>query len=428
MTSDDTAVADDQVLQANNYTADMTHENPDQVIGGGAINEKKRTFLDRGEGSKQTKLDSGSTTAFQGTRNQAHFLQAMEGLDRYPNYLAKWNNEEAEELEQALLQRLEKVREQRRYTGSQHERLQQVVEKVCREEPTWREFLQPPQSWDEVRTSGILDDRISNTIFRSKFFRESKNHTVPSVQEVLSGSGQRVELEAGYLEEVMDEEVSDVYSFPLLSEAFCVRLQAYMQIIMDEIDKSKDPDFMAGGQRRVRNLDNLGLSWLNDLLFHLVVRPISRHLYQEMEMGGDSENDTGDLDWRHAFLAAYSADPNQHKPRQRLVPHTDDAEVTLNVCVGDVFEGGDLQFWGLRGTQTAGTLMGEYTPKRGRALLHAGRQLHEVTDVTAGDRFALIMWTRSWSGIRSTTCPCCWLNRRSDGGQTTSCICSARWN
>ena len=198
---------------------------------------------------------------------------------------------------------------------------------------------------------------------------------------------------------------------------------------MKELDKIKDPNFIAVGKQSVRNLDNIGLSWLNDILFQLVVRPISRHLYQQSEMGGQKENSTGDLDWRHGFIAAYAANPDAHRPRQRLVPHTDDAEVTLNICIGDVFEGGNLRFWGLRGTDMAGQLVGEYTPQPGRALLHAGRQLHEVTEVTSGERFALIMWTRSWSGVRSTTCPCCWLNRRTVGSQSTgSCICSARWN
>ncbi len=395
----------------------MKDDSPDQVIGGGAINEKKRTFLFDGV-PKEPALVGNSV--FQGTHNQAHFLHAMEGLDRYPNYVARWNADDSEELERALERRLEKVRQQRRDTQEQRERLQQMIQNICQQEPEWKTLLEPPQTWDEVRQSGIFDARTNSAIFRSKCFHPSLNYTVPSVPEVLAGR-ERVELDAGYLEEIMEEEVFDVYSFPLLSDSFCIRIQAYMQRMMVELDKTKDPDWMAGGQRSVRNLDHLGLAWLNDLLFQLVVRPISRHLYQHTEMGA------GDLDWRHGFLAAYAANPNVHQPRQRLVPHTDDAEVTLNICIGDIFEGGSLQFWGLRGTDMAGKLVGEYIPQRGRALLHAGRQLHEVTEVTSGDRFALILWTRCWGGIRSTTCPCCWLNRRTNGGQA-SCICSARWN
>jgi hypothetical protein len=346
----------------------------------------------------------------------------MEGLNRYPNYVARWAPEDADELEQALIQRLETVRHQRRSTESQRERMLEIVERLCEKEKHWNDLLRPPNSWSELQQSGILDDRARDAIFRSKFFRSSPNHTVPSVQEVLDGTS-KVELDAGYLEDLMDEEAYDVYSFPLLSDSFCDRIQAYMRRINEELEECKDPDFFSGGQRTARNLDNVGLGWLNNLLFQLVVRPISRQLYQETEMGGAH----GDLDWRHGFITAYSADPDTHKPRERLVPHTDDAEVTLNVCIGDVFIGGNLIIRGLRGTGRAGQVVGEYTPERGRALLHAGRQFHEVTQVTSGDRFALIMWTRSWRGIRATTCPCCWLNRRQDAGPS-SCTCGERWN
>jgi hypothetical protein len=156
-------------------------------------------------------------------------------------------------------------------------------------------------------------------------------------------------------------------------------------------------------------------------MLHLILRPMSAHLYQETENMGKA----GDLDWRQGYVTAYSVSPTQSKPRQRLVPHTDDSEVTLNICLGDVFEGGLLHFWGLRGSQDSGgsTHSGEYQPQVGRALLHSGRQLHEVTEITAGNRFAYIMWARSWSGTRATTCPCCWLNRREDN----SCTCGPRW-
>jgi hypothetical protein len=129
-----------------------------------------------------------------------------------------------------------------------------------------------------------------------------------------------------------------------------------------------------------------GLSWwLNDLLFHLVLRPISRQLYQE------TETLLGDLHWRQGYIAAYSASPSPTEPRRRLVLHTDDSEVTLNTNIDDVFEGGLLERRGLRGMADAGDLYGEYQPQIGRALIHAGRHLHEVSPIGSGDRFAYIM-------------------------------------
>ena len=398
------------------------NQDPDDVIGGGAINEKKRTFRQGTAVPGETVPKTPDSRVFRGTHNQAHFLHAMEGLDRYPNYLARWTPEDMDELEQALVNRLAKVREQRQSATSLRDRILAMVEALCEKEQQWNDLLRTPGSWEEFQQSGILDDRARDAIFRSKFFRSRRNHTVPSIQDVLDGKA-KVELDAGYLENLVDEETSDVYSFPLLSDSFCDRIQAYTRRITQELEESKDLDFLPGARRMARNLDNVGLAWLNDLLFQLVVRPISRELFQETEMGGEQ----GDLDWRHGYITAYTTDPDVQIPRQRLVPHTDDSEVTLNVCIGDVFEGGGLTFQGLRGTIQAGEVGGEYTPERGRALLHAGRQFHEVTDVTSGDRYALIMWTRSWGGIRSNTCPCCWLNRRQDTGPS-SCICGERWN
>lgn len=392
--------------------------NPAEEIGGGAINEKKRVFQDATMGQTLERKH-----AFDGS-NKSNFLHAMEGLERYPNYLSRWSNVDIDELEGALLEKLQKVRQQKNERQEKLDALQKVIQRICEKEPEWKEFVEAPKDWDRIRAE-ILDEQAVKALFRNKIFRASENNTIPTVEQVLSGE-RRVDLDAGYLEELMDEEAYDVYSFPLLSSSFCVKLHTFFRRVMEEAEDEQSTHQIRG----VRNLDLVGLSWVNDLLLHLITRPISRHLYQTTEMGGSSELGSkveADLDWRHGFIAAYSATPNAHKPRQRLVPHTDDAEVTLNVCVGDEFEGGKLRFWGLRGSSDGGKLVAEYTPQVGRALLHAGRQLHEVTEVESGDRFALVMWTRSWSGIRSTTCPCCWLNRRT-GDDQKNCICGKRWN
>jgi len=430
--SNDRNTLSTHTLHTNGGRHIMKEHDPHDSIGGGAINEKIRTFR-RGTtssilASTTHRIEEPSTTTqvFRGTKNQAHFLHAMEGLDRYPNYISRWTSEDVEELENALLNRLERVRQQRQTTELQRERILAIVTSLCEKEHEWKAMLQPPTSWDELRQLKILDERTHNAIFRSKFFQSSgNNHTIPSIQEVLDGHS-RVGLDVPYLLDLIDEEMMDVYSFPLLTDSFCDRIQAFMTRVTKEVEqvtKDIDDDILAGSLQRTRNLDNIGLSWLNDLLFQLIVRPISRQLYQEAEMGGTN----GDLDWRHGYITAYSADPDIEKPRQRLVPHTDDSEVTLNVCIGGNFEGGQLVFRGLRGTVRPGEVVGGYTPERGRALLHAGRQFHEVTEVTSGDRFALIMWTRSWGGIRSKTCPCCWMNRRQED-RVSSCICGDRWN
>jgi hypothetical protein len=234
-----------------------------------------------------------------------------------------------------------------------------------------------------------------------------------------------------------------VYSLPLLSPAFCQQVREYIQAFTKLAQERAPPDEGVHSDLLVRNewnnsiglrrpidLDTVGLQWINDLLFHLIMRPISRHLFLKTETWKD-------LDWRQGYIAAYAARPSTDKPRERLVTHTDDSEVTLNVCLGEPDHvGGHVEFRNLRGAASKDGNEGQELlgtverPNVGRALLHAGRHFHTVTRVESGNRFALIVWARSWQGVRAQQCPCCWLNRRPGSvlQETNDCVCGARWN
>lgn len=87
---------------------------------------------------------------------------------------------------------------------------------------------------------------------------------------------------------------------------------------------------------------------------------------------------------RHGYIVGYEPKtegqkaPSHPSRRSRLVPHTDDSEVTLNVCLGRDFSGGQLRVMGSRGTGSEMREEAVITPKVGHAVLHAGRKLHEV--------------------------------------------------
>ena len=172
--------------------------------------------------------------------------------------------------------------------------------------------------------------------------------------------------------------------------------------------------------RRPIDLDQIGLKWLNNLLFNIIMKPLAHFLFNETECNGN-------LDWRQGYVAGYSNTPSEKAgvTRDHLVAHTDDSEVTLNICLGEYFEGGELIFHGLRGDTNNKKTVGTYNPTSGRAVMHAGRHLHSVRNVDLGNRYVLIIWGRSWNGVRKTTCPCCWLNRRKNN---VSCICGSMWN
>jgi len=403
-------------------------EHPDSV-GGGAINEKIRTYDETAGQSTHAKNSTQqqittTTTTYNPSSVPSHLYHALEGLDRYPNYLHRWNMSDIDRLEQSLEDQLALVRQQRATVQERRDGCARVVQAMLQDHPQrtkWQKILEPCQTWDQVRDR-ILDARAAHAIFRSPMFRDSNKSnksTIPSVQDVMNGRTV-VHLDPGRLEALLDEELYDVYSFRLLSTEFCQSLREFVQEL-SLWSETKMPDSDSNNQylgKRPFNLDMIGLGWVNDLLFQLVMRPIARHLFFESEQLQD------DLDWRNGYIAGYSSQPNAVKPRERLVTHTDDSEVTMNICLGDVFQGGALEFRGLRGTPEEGQLLGTFEPQIGLALLHAGRHFHDVTQVTSGDRFAYIMWARSWNGIRRQKCPCCWLNRRQD----STCVCGSRWN
>ena len=399
------------------------NDDPDQRpiteggIGGGRINEKMRTFRGPSDNNGDEAIVDATQNHYEPSKKSAHLYHALEGLDRYPNYLARWNAEDIDRLEESLEEKLTIVRNQRETVQARHQSANQLVQALLRSErqnkdSRWERFLKRCETWDEVRER-ILHPQAAKAIFSSKMFQARRNNTVPSVEDVVSGQIS-VEIDPGRLETLLDEELYDVYSFRLLSDDFCNNLREFVRELAVLSEAEDGTNF----GKRPFNLDMIGLDWVNDLLFHLVMRPISRQLFLE------SEDLQKDLDWRNGYIAGYSAKPGAGKPRERLVTHTDDSEVTLNVCLGDIFEGGLLEFRGLRGTPEEGQLLGEFQPQQGLALIHAGRHFHDVTQVTSGDRFAYIMWARSWAGIRAQTCPCCWLNRR----QGTDCVCGSRWN
>ena len=280
------------------------------------------------------------------------------------------------------------------------------------DESVWKDLwiYSQPTDWSHIRR--ILDEKAASAILPPPSNQQPDG---PSLQSVLDGTI-NIDLEVSRLTPLMDEECFDVYSFPLLSPSFVDTLRAYIQALTALAKAKNDPRLGQLG-RRPFELDSIGLSWLNDLLLHLVMRPIARHLFQSTEY-------LGELDWRHGFIAGYSATQQVGTPRERLVAHTDDSEVTLNVGLGNLFDGGHVEFHGLRGNADQTQVFGSIAPRPGVALMHVGRHLHGVTQVTKGDRFALIVWARSWQGVRAQTCQCCWLNRRMD----QSCVCGSKWN
>jgi hypothetical protein len=105
------------------------------------------------------------------------------------------------------------------------------------------------------------------------------------------------------------------------------------------------------------------------------------------------------LDSLHAFLVEYEIGKDL-----KLGFHRDDSQVTLNVCLGDSFTGGDIYFKGQRCNRHPDTSIisneyfsesFEYSHQIGMGILHSGRNRHGACAILSGSRKNLIIWCRS---------------------------------
>ena len=134
-------------------------------------------------------------------------------------------------------------------------------------------------------------------------------------------------------------------------------------------------------------LDTFGFQEMLQQLMLGYVAPFASLFYRDV--GGDT------LDSHHGFVVEY-------KPGKdvSLDFHVDVSDVTLNVCLGKQFTGGELYFRGVRcgGCQQTPWLPAEdfqiaHAP--GRAILHRGRHRHGAQPITGGERYNLILWCNS---------------------------------
>jgi hypothetical protein len=170
--------------------------------------------------------------------------------------------------------------------------------------------------------------------------------------------------------------------------------------------------------KRPAPLSHMDLEYVEKLLFK-IVNIILPATFPELATFGS-------LDWCQGYIVGYSPILASGVQRSALVSHTDDSEVTVNISLSGDYSGGDLLFRGLRGSTDQDEVSLVIKPAPGIALIHSGRHLHEVKEVLAGERFNLILWSRSICGTRSQLCPCCWMNNRSIVG--SKCVCGKFWN
>eukprot|EP01104_Vermistella_antarctica_P007013 TRINITY_DN1773_c0_g1_i2.p1 TRINITY_DN1773_c0_g1~~TRINITY_DN1773_c0_g1_i2.p1 ORF type:complete len:379 (-),score=68.06 TRINITY_DN1773_c0_g1_i2:42-1178(-) len=195
----------------------------------------------------------------------------------------------------------------------------------------------------------------------------------------------------------LKKENEGVFSFPVLDEECCRQIfeevSHFDRWAAEEGIAVKRPNSM---NRYGAILDHFGFKAAMNDLMTTVVEPFARFLFSDTISTSESHDTTLQLDEHHAFVVEYEVGKDTS-----LDFHVDDSEVTLNLCLGDTFQGGDLFFGGVRcesHQSTTAVLPNEafdFQHVLGRGLIHLGKHRHAAKHITAGRRMNLILWCRS---------------------------------
>ncbi|XP_057960507.1 2-oxoglutarate and iron-dependent oxygenase domain-containing protein CP2-like isoform X2 [Malania oleifera] len=187
---------------------------------------------------------------------------------------------------------------------------------------------------------------------------------------------------------IMCEPSPGVYKFEMLRPSFCELMLSEVENFERWVHETKFRIMRPNTMNKYGAvLDDFGLETMLDKLMDDFIRPLSKVFFPEV--GGSS------LDSHHGFVVEYGMDRDVD-----LGFHVDDSEVTLNVCLGKEFSGGELFFRGVRcdkhvNTETHSEEILDYYHVPGHAVLHRGRHRHGARATTTGHRINLLLWCRS---------------------------------
>jgi len=183
---------------------------------------------------------------------------------------------------------------------------------------------------------------------------------------------------AGAWHGILKMEAAEVYSFPMFTPSFC-------SAFINEVDRFAASGLPAARPNSMNRygiiLNRIGLEPMFDRLQQEMLLPLSSLLYPGIG---------SHFDQHHSFVVRYKFGEDLG-----LDMHTDDSEVTFNVCLGKDFTGAGLQFCGDRGTPQHRRASKVYQHRIGHCVMHLGHRRHGADDITSGERVNLIIWNRN---------------------------------
>jgi len=183
---------------------------------------------------------------------------------------------------------------------------------------------------------------------------------------------------ASALQALLREEVVGVHSFALFNDEFCKKF-------LEELDNYRSTGLPIDRPNSMNNygiiVNNIGMHPVISQLQRTVLQPIANLLHPVAASTGRG------FDSHHSFMVQYKAGEDLG-----LDMHTDDSDVTLNVCLGRNFTGAQLTVCGDSRTPNHRQFFINYVHVVGRCLVHLGSRRHGADNIHEGERNNLIIW------------------------------------
>ena len=189
-----------------------------------------------------------------------------------------------------------------------------------------------------------------------------------------------------FIDENKVEKVApNVFALPVFKEDFAITFLDELKNFKASGISHEQPNSM---NRHGVLLDEIGFQPFFDQLRSSFIQPMARKLFGMPHLI---------LDSHRAFVVKYAINEDVE-----LAAHFDNAEITLNVALSRDFDEGELIFNDVENTKS---LFG-YEHKFCHGVLHKGSHIHQALPITTGERWNLVVWTRS-SSARKELCPMC---------------------
>jgi len=188
------------------------------------------------------------------------------------------------------------------------------------------------------------------------------------------------------------ETSTGIYSFSMFTQKFCSEL-------IEEVENFEKSGLPVARPNSMNNygviLEEIGFKQFFQQLLKEYVNKFAPLLYGQLG---------SNLDDHHTFIVQYKIGEDLD-----LDFHYDDSEVTLNICLGQNFIGGELYFRGLLEDELSHSENFEFQHQPGKGIVHVGRHRHGAQKIKSGERYNLIVWCRS-TKLRQQTCSHCGLH------------------